>query len=36
MLEIDVDDAQADLKSRPIEFGFPLRPYQKKAIEKVS
>jgi type I restriction enzyme R subunit len=35
MLEIDVEEAQADLKSRPIEFGFPLRPYQKKAIEKV-
>jgi type I restriction enzyme, R subunit len=35
MLEIDIDEAQADLKSRPIEFGFPLRPYQKKAIEKV-
>ena len=35
MLEIDIDEAKADLKSRPIEFGFPLRPYQKKAIEKV-
>jgi len=23
------------LKARPIEFGFPLRPYQKRAIEAV-
>jgi type I restriction enzyme R subunit len=35
LLEVDVEDAAADLKSRPIEFGFPLRPYQKKAIERV-
>lgn len=35
MLEINVEEAEADLKSRPIEFGFPLRPYQKKAIKKV-
>src|SRR5262249_19592522 len=35
MLEIDVDTAQADLKVRPFDFGFPLRPYQKRAIEKV-
>ena len=35
MLEIDVDEAQADLKNLPIEFGFPLRPYQKSAIERV-
>jgi type I restriction enzyme, R subunit len=35
MLEIDAEAAQADLKTRPIEFGFPLRPYQKRAIEKV-
>ncbi|MCC6486906.1 MAG: type I restriction-modification system endonuclease [Candidatus Hydrogenedentes bacterium] len=34
-LEIDADAAHADLKNRPIEFGFPLRPYQKRAIEKV-
>jgi type I restriction enzyme R subunit len=35
MLEIDAEVAQADLKATPIEFGFPLRPYQKRAIEKV-
>jgi type I restriction enzyme R subunit len=35
MLEIDTEIAQADLKARPIEFGFPLRPYQKRAIELV-
>ena len=35
MLEIDAEVAQADLKTRPIEFGFPLRPYQKRAIEVV-
>lgn len=35
MLEIDVDAAQADLKARPFDFGFPLRPYQKAAIETV-
>ena len=35
MLEIDVDTATADLKSRSFEFGFPLRPYQRLAIEKV-
>lgn len=34
MLEIDAEIAQADLKAQPIEFGFPLRPYQKRAIEK--
>jgi type I restriction enzyme R subunit len=33
MLDIDAEAAQADLKTRPIEFGFPLRPYQKRAIE---
>jgi type I restriction enzyme, R subunit len=33
MLEIDVEAAQADLKARPIEFGFPLRPYQRRGIE---
>ena len=26
---------QADLKARPFDFGFPLRPYQKRAIEEV-
>lgn len=35
LLEIDVDAAENDLKTRPIDFGFPLRPYQKKAIERV-
>jgi type I restriction enzyme R subunit len=35
MLEIDVDTATADLKSRSFDFGFPLRPYQRLAIEKV-
>jgi type I restriction enzyme R subunit len=35
MLEIDAETAQATLKTQPIEFGFPLRPYQKRAIEKV-
>jgi type I restriction enzyme R subunit len=35
MLEIDVDSATADLKERPYDFGFPLRPYQRLAIEKV-
>ena len=35
MLEIDVDSAEADLKARAFDFGFPLRPYQKIAIEKV-
>jgi type I restriction enzyme R subunit len=35
MLEIDVPAAAADLKSRPFDFGFPLRPYQQRAIEKV-
>src|SRR5579863_9495733 len=35
MLEIDAEAAQADLKARPFDFGFPLRPYQKHAIEVV-
>jgi type I restriction enzyme R subunit len=35
LLEIDADAAQADLKTRPIEFAFPLRPYQKRAIQVV-
>ena len=34
-LEIDRDEAHKALKEQPIEFGFPLRPYQQKAIEKV-
>ena len=35
MLEIDAEAAQAALKDAPFEFGFPLRPYQKRAIEAV-
>ena len=35
MLEIDVDSATADLKAQPFDFGFPLRPYQRRAIETV-
>jgi type I restriction enzyme, R subunit len=35
MLEIDVDSATADLEARSFDFGFPLRPYQRLAIEKV-
>ena len=35
LLEIDAEAAQADLKTRPIEFAFPLRPYQKRAIQTV-
>jgi type I restriction enzyme, R subunit len=35
LLEIDAEAAQADLKARAIEFAFPLRPYQKRAIEAV-
>ena len=34
-LEIDRDAAQAALKAQPFEFGFPLRPYQRNAIEKI-
>src|ERR1700730_738110 len=34
-LEIDRDTAQAALKVQPFEFGFPLRPYQRSAIEKI-
>lgn len=35
MLEIDAEAAHADLKARPMDFAFPLRPYQKRAIEEV-
>ncbi|NTU78352.1 MAG: hypothetical protein HGA45_02940 [Chloroflexales bacterium] len=35
MLEIDVAAAHADLAARPIAFAFPLRPYQRRAIEVV-
>jgi type I restriction enzyme R subunit len=34
-LEIDRDAAHAALKVQPFEFGFPLRPYQRSAIEKI-
>ena len=33
--ETDRDAAQEALKTQPFEFGFPLRPYQRAAIEKV-
>lgn len=34
-LDIDAEAAQADLKIRTFDFGFPLRPYQKRAIQAV-
>ncbi len=34
-LEIDKDAATAALARQPFEFGFPLRPYQEKAIRAV-
>jgi type I restriction enzyme, R subunit len=34
-LETDRDAAQEALKTQPYEFGFPLRPYQRRAIEKI-
>ena len=34
-LDIDAEVAGAALKATPIDFGFPLRPYQKRAIEEV-
>jgi type I restriction enzyme R subunit len=34
-LEVEREKAQAALETRPFDFGFPLRPYQKKAIQKV-
>jgi type I restriction enzyme R subunit len=34
-LEIDRDAAQAALKAQPFDFGFPLRPYQRRAIETI-
>ena len=33
LLEIDEDAASATLKGQDFDFGFPLRPYQKQAIE---
>ena len=35
MLEIDAEASEAALKVQPFDFGFPLRPYQKRAIETV-
>jgi type I restriction enzyme R subunit len=35
LLDIDVSAAERDLKNTPIEFAFPLRPYQRRAIETV-
>lgn len=35
LMEVDKLAAEAHLKSQSFEYGFPLRPYQKKAIEKV-
>lgn len=35
MLEVEKDQAQNALKTRPFDFGFELRPYQKAAIEEV-
>ncbi|RWI18628.1 MAG: type I restriction-modification system endonuclease [Mesorhizobium sp.] len=34
-LQIDRKAAQASLAAQPFNFGFPLRPYQRDAIEKV-
>jgi len=34
-LAMDREEAHAALKRMPIDFGFDLRPYQRKAIEKV-
>jgi type I restriction enzyme R subunit len=35
MLDVDAAQAHEELKSRQIEFAFPLRPYQKRAIETI-
>lgn len=35
MLQLDITEAQATLTATPINFAFPLRPYQRKAIERV-
>jgi type I restriction enzyme R subunit len=35
LLEIDAEAADAALKTTSMDFGFELRPYQKKAIDKV-
>ena len=34
-LGIDLDAAEASLEAQPMQFGFPLRPYQEKAIRAV-
>jgi type I restriction enzyme, R subunit len=34
-MEVEKEKAQAALQSRPFDFGFQLRPYQKTAIEAV-
>ncbi len=34
-LEVDRDAAEAALATQGFDFGFPLRPYQKKAVEAV-
>lgn len=34
-LEVEREQAQAALEARPFDFGFPLRPYQKAAIQAV-
>jgi type I restriction enzyme, R subunit len=34
-LDIDRDTAHAALKATPFDFGFPLRPYQQRAIQEV-
>lgn len=35
LLETDRQAAQQSLREQPFDFGFPLRPYQKQAIEAV-
>jgi type I restriction enzyme R subunit len=35
LLEIDQDSAASQLKAMPFDFGFPLRPYQQRAIAAV-
>ncbi len=35
MLDMDEEKAAAALKAQPFDFGFPLRPYQQRAIERV-
>lgn len=35
MLELDIEAAHAALAARSIDFAFPLRPYQRRAIEEV-